>query len=240
MRILCTGDWHLGLVVGGYDFHDDIVEMCQVIVEDADKADLVVHLGDLFHSPRPDPRAYAAAIELLGSFHPNVIVLAGNHDAGRGTVADYRNGGRAPAPDAFEPLRKVLKNVAFISYPTIFEYEDLSFGVLPYVTDTVARHVEGSTAQEWIEKVYRESLRAGVKAVFSHLEVEGAKLGENTVMRGTGLSLPETSAPCPIVNGHIHRNQVVGGTIIPGSVVPTEFQRKREEKGYVVIRVLEN
>ncbi|MBW4080145.1 exonuclease SbcCD subunit D [Paenibacillus sp. S150] len=85
MRILHTGDWHLGRTLEGRSrqreqeqFMDELVE-----IADASRADLILMAGDVYDSVNPPAAAeqlfYDAAARLTANGRP-LVVISGNHD----------------------------------------------------------------------------------------------------------------------------------------------------------------
>lgn len=230
MKVVASGDWHLDLVVSGYDCHDDIVEAARVIVDATQGADLFVHLGDLFHTHRPSPRAYAAAIELLDQVCCPFVVIKGNHDEAPGVQAD-----------ALEPLKHIRFNQDhfFVTYPGCYEIAGAPFAFAPYLNDSKARAV-GRSAQQEIDRFFEE-MQGGVEAVFCHLDVDGAELGSGAFLRGGVLQMPlgrTKRLPVAVVNGHVHKRQKMEPNLwMPGSITDTYFSREDDARGYAVLEV---
>lgn len=249
MKILCTGDWHFGLSVGGYDFHDDLIRAIQTIVDAADEADMIVVYGDVFHTSTPSPRSYEAVLALLDELTVPGFLLVGNHDIGVGTVTswgfeDKRR--RIPTPHALEPLKRFRFRVPLhvIDSPGVYEAPgdmNKEFLLVPYLNDIVAQHRWQSTAQEVVEYAFDDASHSGeVMAAFCHLDVEGAQVGsENAVMRGARLGIPSIAqhVAFPVVNGHIHKRQEVGNILMPGSIVATDFSDVDGVWGYMMLEV---
>jgi hypothetical protein len=246
MKIIETGDWHLGLVVGGYDCHDDIVKAAKTVIEATYDADLLVIGGDLFHRPRPTPRAMAAAIDLLDSVGCPFIVFPGNHDAGRTGFIRVAGGRPVPAPDALEPLRKIRWRVdaKILDAPGIITVDDKPMAFACHLSDARAKYLTDGEerAQEIINRLFIEASEQEVAAVFCHLDVDGARPGsEGAFLAGGDLQIPLSLARqlnVPVVNQHIHRRQTIGDNIfLPGSIIPTDFADVDGAKGYIVLEV---
>jgi DNA repair protein SbcD/Mre11 len=83
-RILHVSDWHLGLTTRGVDRLADheqaLGEICQIAAEL--RPHLVLHTGDLFHTPHPPNDAVRLAFDVLHRLEAlcPVIVVRGNHD----------------------------------------------------------------------------------------------------------------------------------------------------------------
>ena len=84
MRILHTGDWHVGKGIAGtprtVEHQTVLAEIAEVAHEQA--VDLILVAGDLFDTASPSPEAerivYRALLD-LGGLAP-VVVVPGNHD----------------------------------------------------------------------------------------------------------------------------------------------------------------
>jgi len=254
MKIVISGDWHLGAIVGGWDMHNDIMRVAKEVVLATHNADLFVLPGDLFHHPRPIPRAYAAAIELLDGVGCPFVVMSGNHDAGTGFFKG-EEGELIPFPDALEPLRKInfRAESRFLELPShipldrcldLSRTEDGVFSFIGHVSDALARHVSDGKlgAQEYIDKSFEEARAVKARAVFSHLNVDGARGGsEESFLIGGDLRMPLLIAkelPCPVFNSHIHRRQELPPNIhMPGSIIPTDFGDRDGNKGYLTVEL---
>src|SRR5690606_9440929 len=88
MRVLHTGDWHVGKTLYGYDRTPEIAaaleESLDVAMHHGVAAVLVA--GDLYHSRNPGAEAEAAVFEFFRratEARLPVVVIAGNHDSPR-------------------------------------------------------------------------------------------------------------------------------------------------------------
>ncbi|MDQ1425021.1 MAG: repair protein SbcD/Mre11, partial [Acidimicrobiaceae bacterium] len=136
MKILHTGDWHVGKVLKGLSRLDEQRGVLAEIVEVArrERPDLVAVAGDVFESAAPPPEAQALAWRTvldLRATGADVVVIAGNHD---------------PA-DAFDALRPVFAGlgITVLGRPrrpddggvveiTTREGERAVVGLLPFVS----------------------------------------------------------------------------------------------------------
>lgn len=89
MKILHTGDWHLGHSLYNYDRTDEHRAMIGEIAAIAgrERPDAMIISGDLFHTPTPSAAAQHLMVEgmmKLRAAHPGmtIVVTAGNHDSG--------------------------------------------------------------------------------------------------------------------------------------------------------------
>jgi exonuclease SbcD len=88
MKILHTGDWHIGHVLYGYDRacdHDAMLRsLCNVVADE--QPDVMVVSGDIFHSGQPSAAAQHMLQHYLLAMHHNcptmaIVATAGNHDS---------------------------------------------------------------------------------------------------------------------------------------------------------------
>ncbi len=86
MKLLHTADWHLGATLGRHDRTPDHQAALRALiaVAEAERPELIVHAGDLFHASRPHYPALQLgidALQRLAAIAPTVVVR-GNHDSG--------------------------------------------------------------------------------------------------------------------------------------------------------------
>ena len=87
LRLLHTGDWHLGIRLGRHDRRPDTTHALNTLVERAEtvQPDVILHAGDVFHHERPPQTAVEDAVDILtrlAQIAP-VVIAAGNHDGKR-------------------------------------------------------------------------------------------------------------------------------------------------------------
>ncbi|MGM9736057.1 MAG: exonuclease SbcCD subunit D [Candidatus Cryptobacteroides sp.] len=89
MKVLHTGDWHIGQVFYNYDRSDEhrafLGHLAGIVRETA--PDVMVVCGDIFHTASPSTAAQKLYIEGLVRIHEaapgmEIVVIAGNHDSG--------------------------------------------------------------------------------------------------------------------------------------------------------------
>ena len=86
MRILHTADWHIGCRTDGFLRLDEQIEVCNEIIEIANKqkVDMVVVAGDIYDSFLPSADAeklvFDTLLKLSDDGNRAVMVVAGNHD----------------------------------------------------------------------------------------------------------------------------------------------------------------
>lgn len=245
MNVCVCGDWHLGLVLSGYDYHDDIVIAASKAIMLGNECDMFVHLGDVFHDSRPMPRSISAAVNLIAQLKVPSVFLAGNHDEGRGSVTfwDGNNQIQEPTPDALEPLRTFQwpnKEMYFPKHPSFRTIRDKTFLFVPYMRDAIAIQDVEANAQETVNYYFDQAAqKTDLAGVFCHLDCIGASLGsEGAVLKGSRLEIPldiSKTLKCPVFNGHIHKQQTIPPNLyLPGSIVPTDFGDIDGDKGVCI------
>ena len=243
MRVLVTGDKHLGLVSDGVPRLEEQRRVLDAVVElaRAEEPDVVVDLGDLFHVPRPGPDAYAVAFNYLRRLEKvaPTFVLAGNHDKpSRGACNSL-----LPLGEVFEggfvqtvplPMRS---NVYSGNFELLF---------LPFVTEFEAREAGDTDTQSYLDRVvegFLGSTRGRAKVLaFAHLEVPGAKRGPDDVtQRDVGTSIPRALLEDPrvlrVYAGHVHHHQELERVTVVGSSIHVDFGEARSPKGVVLAEV---
>jgi DNA repair exonuclease SbcCD nuclease subunit len=246
MRILITGDKHLGLVSDGESRLEEqrrVLSFCIGLLWER-KIDVYVDLGDLFHGPRPGPEAYDVAFDYLRGVSGwlaegadpdrRAFLLAGNHDKPtRGVV------------NALTPLVGFKQLPEVVLYPRMLEMGDVTLAMLPFVTEWEARAEGFESAQAWLddgaEKLSKRTDGRQILA-FSHLEVPGAVIHEwDRTQRDVGLHVPDAllrnSSLIRVYAGHVHRYQVLERVTVVGSSIFVDFGEAADEKGAVIAEV---
>jgi exonuclease SbcD len=267
VRVLHTSDWHVGKKLGRYDRTDEYRDVIREVVGIADdeRADLVLHSGDLFDRPLPPVEALNVALDGLvglsrGGERP-VVVIAGNHDS----------------PGFFDALAPFLRAVNIhlvggIKRPDAGGVLDLDTAGGRAVVSAFPFLREGKSFEVWEPpdehyKKYADRLRAiseaysahasalaGTDAVtflVAHFLVGGAKVHGHGAPRGErelhmGEAYTATAEAIPpgpqyVALGHIHAPQKVPGAKVPaeyaGSLLELDFGEAGEQKRVVVVDV---
>lgn len=248
MKLLFATDFHLDLRIDGVDFHQDIAKALDEIMIAAQDVDLLVIGGDTFHTNRPTPRAYATFIRFLRDCGKPAIVLPGNHDHRAITVIsevplgaevdDYQ------IPFDSNDLQTSWSNqCVFVAHtPGIVEVMGKRFLVAGYISNSSARELGATNANEVVKMVFDAALKAEVDAAFCHLDIDWVRPGtEQAVARGDNVMLPRDLAQrlsCPILCGHVHRPHDDENIHVVGSVIPTSVDDNGDGgKRYAVVEV---
>lgn len=260
MRILHTGDWHLGKVLRGRSRHEEQVAVLAEVVElvARERVGLVLVAGDVFESAAPSPDAQRLAwTTLLAMRHAGaeVIVVAGNHDS-------------APAFDAVRPVFAdagvhVVGSVARPDQGGVIELtvqgERARVAALPWVSPRqllrAGQLLELDAAelgQSYGERVQRVlgALTAhvgvgppAVELAVVHAFVRGGVLGGGERDAQTVNEYGISAAAFPpgagyVALGHLHRHQRIPGPCpiwYAGAPFAVDFGEEADLKGVVLV-----
>ncbi|MFW9916883.1 MAG: exonuclease SbcCD subunit D [Candidatus Thorarchaeota archaeon] len=233
MRILATADTHLGFNAGRTAdarkiIYNRVFEAFESILKIAydEKADAVLHAGDLFNRSKP-PRAVISRtynlLENLLDQDIGFIVVPGNHD-------------RSRLPSTL--LNTFYKSGHFLYRLTKVDLGEFSVIGFPY---------NGKTPKAMLSKINQKTGKLGKKPVIvlCHQLFDGAVYGPHQ-FRFTNHArsdvLQASILPNPvklIVTGHIHRAQTLQSNrvVYPGSLERTSFAEAIEPKGYLAIEI---
>jgi len=263
MRILHTGDWHVGKRLRGESRLAEHEAVLAELVELADdkQADLVIVAGDLFDSAAPPPDAQAVVWRTLMDLRAtgaHVVVIAGNHDNAH----------------ALEALRPVLAaaGVTLAGHARgpddggVVELETRSgdgarLALLPFLSQRyvvkAAELMAAGTAASDHALVYADRMRRVVDALtagfegdavnvaVAHCFVRGGTLGggERDAHTIEDYWIDATAFPASahyVALGHLHRTQQIPGPApvwYSGSPIQVDFGEERDTKHVLLVDV---
>ena len=260
MRLLHTGDWHVGKSLRGRDRLDEQAAVLEELVAVADASDvgLVLVAGDLFDVASPPPEAerlvYRALLDLAAGGR-QVVVVAGNHD-GPGRLA-------AVAPLAARANVTVAGGVRPPAEGGVLHLdvggEEVRLALLPwmsprYVVDAAALlHLDADQHQQafavrvaQVVAALCASFEVGtVNLLLGHLHAAGGTLGGGERLAHTVLDYAVSAVAFPaacqyVALGHLHRRQRIDGPCpvwYPGSPLALDFGETEDPKGALVVEV---
>ena len=239
IRLLHTGDWHIGHTLRGYGReyeHITVFDQLIDIVIDQE-VDVLVIAGDIFDSQNPSGEAQQLFYRTLGRLRAarpglKIVVVAGNHDAASRLEAPHallasldmhvigsvrRINGRAIAERHLIPVRNSSDDLRL----HILAVSHLTAGCLPNLTRL---HDEsGSLVVEKVRELYADlhqqletELQDHPFIVTGHLHVIGGEVSENSerrILAGGEHAVPHSVFPeqaCYVALGHLHKAQKVG------------------------------
>jgi exonuclease SbcD len=258
MKLLHTGDWHLGKRLYGTDRSAEAAAALDQIAEVAadEEVDATLVAGDLLDRRVVDPAAFGACLRALGRLAEvgPVLVVAGNHDdpdlwihlaphlarsgihvAGR--VRDPAEGVVTVATHA-GPL-----HVALIPWP---DPARMALEAGSSVRDARGRYADGVAGlveAHAAEARRRRREQGGCAVLLGHLMVERALAGGGERELTMSLTYVVSSAALPadldyVALGHVHRPQTIPGLSAAGrycgSPIALDFSEDNHAKCVVV------
>jgi exonuclease SbcD len=260
VRILHTGDWHVGRVIRGRSRIEEFDAALSEVVGIArqESVDAVLIAGDLYDHRSPTPEAdglvFETLIQLYASGIP-VIAIPGNHDS-------------APR---LEALAKLLRPIGVTLVPRVLPPADGSLVEVPSRDGSEAALVAcvpfvperrfGDAAalfratEDWYQS-YAEGmgrLLAAMTAPFrddrvnvllAHLFTDGAIPGggEHQITIGIEYAISPSRLPATasyVALGHVHRPQAVRGAPSPtryaGSLLQLDFGETEQTKSVTIV-----
>jgi exonuclease SbcD len=259
MRILHTGDWHVGRTLRGRsraEEHRRVLAEIRGIAQERD-VDLILVAGDLFDSATPTPEAeqivYGALIDLAATGAP-IVLVAGNHDNPHRLQAvrpllelTHVHTAVSPMPAGAGGLRRIATRrgeaaaialLPFVSQRSIVRAEDL---MRADAADHVASYADRMC--RIVEALCAALPDDTVNLMLAHVMVHGGVLGGGERLAHTvfDYGVPSTAfAPELHVAalGHLHRAQELPGACrirYCGSPLQLDFGEAEDAKSVDLI-----
>lgn len=260
MRLLHTGDWHIGKRLYGLDRRDEARAALDEVVAVArrEHVDAVLVAGDLLDRRVIDAAPLRDALEVLEELATvaPVLVVAGNHDdpelwealspflASRGIHAAGRirppERGVVTVETAAGPL-----HVALMPWPEPRRVAELGDSI----QHTKLKYAEGVG---WLLNSYAEELRSrrraqgGAAVLVAHIMVDGALGGGGEREMTMGITYAVSPAALPtdldyIALGHVHRPQAIPRVAAParyaGSPMALDFSEDNHVKSACLLEI---
>jgi exonuclease SbcD len=231
MRTGLLGDLHLGKSLYGFDLSSyikramwDFFEFCK-----RESVGMAVQLGDVFDRSTPSEEHRKIVAQWCNEFDRARIplwIIVGNHD-----VSSREN-----APSALQYLKaSTSRSLWVVDRPMCLVdgggiSRDLLF--LPFPSPGIY-----SDRKEFEEDIEQETAgTSGKLLVFSHLNIQGAKLGKQEfVYRGADYSIPDYITRGDIFAGHIHKPQNVGCIEVLGAAERLRFDEVNQQRYFGLI-----
>jgi exonuclease SbcD len=259
MRILHTGDWHVGATLHRRQRLEEVREALAEVVELAarEQVDLVLVCGDIFEQYAPSAEAeriaYRALLDLRDT-GAEVVAIAGNHDNAKRLAAIAEPFAAAGVHLIAEPRRPEHGGVLELQTRG---GERAQVACLPWIPERAMFGAEEMMrADEAPYTAYSERLAqllkilcagldpAAVTLLAAHLFVSGARLGggERELTSGQLFAIKAAALP-PHVQytalGHVHRPQAVPGAAAParyaGSLLALDFGETAQQKSVTLV-----
>jgi exonuclease SbcD len=261
VRLLHTGDWHLGKRLYGADRTPEARAALEEVaaVAAAEGVDAILVAGDLLDRRLVDSAALGdclAALERLADVAP-VVAVAGNHDdpALWNHLAPYLAGRGIHVAGRVRPVADAVVTLTTAAGP-------LHAAMLPWPDPAQMRLDAGASVQDartrWADRVgalmldygaeavRRRRDQGGVAVLVGHLMIERALAGGGERELTMGISYTVSSASVPadldyLALGHVHRPQTLPGVAAPGrycgSPMALDFSEDNHAKCVVVVEV---
>lgn len=233
--IAILGDTHLGRVLYQHDLTPYIRHMMWKFFDFCveKKVTRAIHLGDMHDSPRPTLANEKVVVQWANEFERAGIhldILTGNHD-----VTAHRDVSSALAVLKAMPY----EFVSVIDRPRYIETSDTQDGLLFLPFPSPSLFKDNASYLDEVRKEFNKS-KQGVM-VFSHLNVDGAKLGsQDFVYRGADFYLPfplaEHERVSVCVNGHIHKAQSIESIHMLGAAQRLNFGERDNRIYFGIIK----
>ncbi len=257
MRILHTGDWHLGRTLEGRSRQKEQEQFIDELVEiaDASQADLILMAGDVYDSVNPPAAAeqlfYDAAARLTANGRP-LVVISGNHDQ----------------PERVASVSPLVRRqgITLVGMPTsepvtvhaVRTGEVAKIAALPYPSEArLGELLAGDAGEDELRLAYsarvgrlmnllgREFTPQTVNLAMSHIYVLGGveSDSERPIQVGGAYTVDPSALSCGAqytALGHLHRAQrVKGGSMIrySGSPLAYSFSEAGQAKSVAMIEV---
>jgi exonuclease SbcD len=260
MRLLHTGDWHVGKPIRGRDRGDEFDAALRGVVEIAvqEGVDAVLIAGDLYDHRSPAPEADLLVFETLVRLHDAgipVVAIPGNHDSALRLAA----------------LGKLLARIGVTVVPRVAPPGEGSLVEIPSRNGSEAAFVAcvpfvperrfGDAAalfratEDWFQSyadgmgrllhAMAEPFRPDrVNMLLAHLFTDGAIPGGGEHQTTIGIEYAVSPSRLPatasyVALGHVHRPQAVRGAPSPtryaGSLLQLDFGEREQTKSVTVV-----
>jgi DNA repair protein SbcD/Mre11 len=260
VRLLHTGDWHVGRAIRGRSRTEEFADALREIVGIArqENVDAVLLAGDVYDHRSPTPEADALVFEALVKLHEAsipVVAIPGNHDSAL----------------RLEALAKLLRQIDVAMVPRVVPPDqgslvevpahDGSAGALVACIPFVPERRFGDAAalfratEDWYQG-YAEGMgrligamtepfrQDRVNVLLAHLFTDGAIPGggEHQITIGIEYAISPSRLPATasyVALGHVHRPQAVRGAPSPtryaGSLLQLDFGETEQTKSVTIV-----
>lgn len=245
MKILHTGDWHIGKRLLRKDLYDDQVHVLNQMIDYIrnNEVDVVIIAGDLYDTTQPSKEAMALVNETLRTINIElkkpILIISGNHDSQ--SRLSY-------ASDWFKAMDVSIHT----SFESAFEpvtIGDVDFYLVPYFDVLESCHYFDDESIETHHDVYEHivskvnmHMNNDRKNIFvGHLFVRGGTESESerTLFRGLNSDVHPSVFETfdHVLLGHLHHPFAIDHDKIyySGSLVKYSFSEAKQPKGFRVL-----
>lgn len=253
MRILHTGDWHIGKIINDFSLIEDqkyILNKFFEIVE-TQKPDIIIITGDIYDRSIPPKEAVELLDETLTKLIENykipTLIISGNHDSQeRLSFGSRLLEGKKLYIEGL--LRDKIKKVSFSD-----KYGNVNFYLIPYGHPSIIKNIFNDESITNHNKAF-EVLINQIKAEFNKSE-RNVLISHNYVISNLEEILKSDSERSLSIGGteyvdvslvedfdyvalgHLHKNQKVKKDYIrySGSLLKYSFSETDGDKGVIII-----
>ncbi|MGH2573828.1 MAG: exonuclease SbcCD subunit D [Actinomycetota bacterium] len=260
MRLLHTGDWHVGKAIRGRsraeEFHEALQEVVGIALQEG--VDVVLVAGDLYEHRSPAPEADALVFEALVLLHEagiRMVAIPGNHDSAIRLEALARL--LAPIGVTMVPRVVPPDRGGLVEIHARDGDEAAMIACVPFVPE---RRFGDAAAlfratEDWYQS-YAEGMGRllgamtepfrddRVNVLLAHLFTDGAIPGggEHQITIGIEYAVSPSRLPATasyVALGHVHRPQSVRGAPSPtrysGSLLQLDFGETEQTKSVAIV-----
>ena len=254
MRLLHTGDWHLGRLFHGVHLTDDQAHILTQVVDIAreERVDVVIIAGDVFDRAVPPVEAVSLLDEVLSRLAADlaipVIIIAGNHDSARRLAF----GSKLLAANGLHVAGAVSDLVLPVTLDFGGRGGPVHFYCLPYAEPAEVRlafddeeintHDSAMSARVTPIRAARSQKRYKERAVLvAHAFVERCEQSESerplTVGGAGSVKNGRFDGFSYVALGHLHRPQRAGKDAIQyaGSLLKYSFTEAEHKKSVTIV-----
>jgi exonuclease SbcD len=256
MRILHTGDWHLGKLVHGLHMTEDqkyiLDQLKQLLIKE--KVDVLIIAGDVYDRSIPPTEAVEllddTLSEIVMSLKIKVFMIAGNHDSP--DRLDF--GGKILKSNGLHISGRLTKDIQSISLEDEFGF--VNFYMIPYVEPALVRSMYDLDAC----RSHEEAMTHVMENLSESLDINERNIciGHAFVIGAENLETSDSERPLAIGGseyvdvslyeafdytalGHLHRPQKVKKETIryAGSLLKYSFSEVTQKKSVTLIDLKE-
>lgn len=256
MRILHTGDWHLGKLVHGLHMTEDqkyiLDQLKQLLIKE--KVDVLIIAGDVYDRSIPPTEAVEllddTLSEIVMSLKIKVFMIAGNHDSP--DRLDF--GGKILKSNGLHISGRLTKDIQSISLEDAFGF--VNFYMIPYVEPVLVRSMYDLDAC----RSHEEAMTHVMENLSESLDINERNIciGHAFVIGAENLETSDSERPLAIGGseyvdvslyeafdytalGHLHRPQKVKKETIryAGSLLKYSFSEVTQKKSVTLIDLKE-
>jgi exonuclease SbcD len=262
MRLLHTGDWHVGKAIRGRSRSEEFAAALDEVVGIAtsEGVDAVLIAGDVWEHRVPSPEASLLVFDALMRLHRSgirVVAIPGNHDSPQ-LFRAYGELLRAVGTDVAPEVRRP-EDGGIVTVPSRDGTEEVEIACIPFVSER--RFGEAAALFESTESWYQSyvegmgSLLTAMARGFTpgrpavilgHLFTHGALVtpggGERELTIGIAYAVPPSRFPGEVsyvALGHVHLPQAVKGSPVParyaGSLLQLDFGETGQKKSVSIV-----